>query len=57
MAVQVSYIEVVNRSASPSENVCPNATMLWWGQLLQDALPSVGVPMESKKASLIHTHN
>ena len=45
MAVQVSYIEVVNRSASPSENVCPNATMLWWGQLLQDALPSVGVPM------------
>ena len=49
MTTQISYIEVVNRSASPSENVYPNATTLWLGQLLQDALPSAGVPIESKK--------
>ena len=49
MTTQISYIVEVNRSASPPENIYPNATILWWGQLLQDALPSVGVPMESKK--------
>ena len=49
MTTWISYIVVVNRSASPSEKVYPNATILRCGWPLQDALPSVGVPMESEK--------